>query len=240
MIPKILSLAPGLVDKQYKIKGKMTSRYNNMFWFQNVATVFLLSTLGRLGRHSTVEAFVSVPQRCSPPRHIMTTSKTTTTTFLPMVTDVLTDVLLSSSPHMTLLATIDADIANIPTNEFRTVFLGGLGVMAGGLLSAVAVGVILEASDGYAAVVAESYDDLEADEAFWQGLSDEEAKKAREMLAKVKQQKGEETNGSRLNTSNGDTASSSASLATETKTTTDETTTSEAETEKKVDMFSDY
>ena len=211
-----------------------------MSCFQNFATVFLLSTFGRLGCHSTVEAFVSVPQPRSPPRHIMTTSKTTTTTMsLPMMADVLTDVLLSS-PHMTLLATIDADIANIPTNEFRTVFLGGLGVMAGGLLSAVAVGVILEASDGYAAVVAESYDDLEADEAFWQGLSDEEAKKAREMLAKVKQQKGQETPVSRLKTANSDASSPSASLSTETKTTTNETTTSEIETEKKVDMFSDY
>ena len=118
--------------------------------------------------------------------------------------------------------------------------------MAGGLLSAVAVGVILEVSDGYAAVVAESYDNLEADEAFWQGLSEEEAKKAREMLAKVKQQKGQNEPTTLLPTNSATTttvtskSADSAPLATEAKSSTTTTTTYEADADKKVDMFSDY
>eukprot|EP00977_Amphora_coffeiformis_P000085 scaffold19_cov169-Amphora_coffeaeformis.AAC.10 len=200
----------------------------------NATNLFLLCILAMVG--STAEAFASAPQR--PPPSLATTTTTPSTTSLPMMTGVMSDII--SSSHMTL-ATIDADIANIPTNEFRTVFLGGLAVMAGGLLSAVAVGVILEASDGYAAVVAESYDNLEADEAFWQGLSEEEAKKARDMLAKVRQQKGQPgeeeptlpaSSASRSNMDASPSPSSSTS-ATETKV-------KAAVTEKKVDMFSDY
>ena len=135
------------------------------------------------------------------------------------------------------LATIDADIANIPTNEFRTVFMGGLAVMAGGLLSAVAVGAILEASDGYAAVVAESYD-MEADEEFWKGLSDEEAKKAREMLARVKAQRGESIE------SVDTTAQVKEDIPRNDQSTVSRTEVSpeksSAEVEKKIDMFSDY
>ena len=142
--------------------------------------------------------------------------------------------------HNLLLATIDSDIANIPTNEFRTVFLGGLGVMAGGLISAVAVGAMLEASDGYAAVVAESYD-LEADEEFWKGLSDEEAKKAREMLAKVKAQRGEAVSESAGSSStvveSGSPSGRDAKMA---QTNPSVEPTKEAEAKKQIDMFSDY
>lgn len=145
-----------------------------------------------------------------------------------------TDILSDSS---FLLSTIDADIANIPTNEFRTVFLGGLGVIAGGFLSAVAVGAILEASDGYAAVVAESYD-LEADEEFWKGLSDEEAKKAREMLQKVKQQRGETTENIQATTP---PLASTSLPSDESKNSQAKEPSQSLSTENKsVDMFSDY
>ena len=144
-----------------------------------------------------------------------------------------------------LLSTIDADIANIPTNEFRSVFTGGLVVIAGGFLSAFAVGAILEASDGYAAVVAESYD-LEADEEFWKGLSEEEAKKAREMLQKVKQQRGEtiQVEATSVSTEMAETkpsitTPSTPSATQDTPETTAATTTASAGN-KSVDMFSDY
>lgn len=178
----------------------------------------------------------------------MTTPRTRTTSAWTSSSST-TLAMLPDMANNLLLATIDADIANIPNNEFQTVFVGGLGVMAGGLLSAVAVGAILEASDGYAAVVAESYD-LEADEQFWKGLNDEEAKKAREMIAKVKAQRGDNEQAelsvveSLAQTDPVSTASdekvASSPVATPVATTTTTTTTASAEPAKEVDMFSDY
>mmetsp|Transcript_93955 Transcript_93955/g.140795 ORF Transcript_93955/g.140795 Transcript_93955/m.140795 type:complete len:193 (+) Transcript_93955:73-651(+) len=85
-----------------------------------------------------------------------------------------------------LLATIDSDIANIPDNEFGTIFAGGLTVMAGGVVSALIVGAILENGDLYANLAAESYLQGADDEEFWKGLSEEEKKKTQEVLAKIK------------------------------------------------------
>lgn len=92
------------------------------------------------------------------------------------------------------IATIDSDIANIQLEEFRKVFAGGIAVMAGGLISTIGVGVILEKNDLYASLAAESYLDMANDDPdFWkkmtEGLSEEEKTKAEEIMKKIKQQK---------------------------------------------------
>lgn len=63
-----------------------------------------------------------------------------------------------------LLSTIDSDIANIPDNEFRTVFAGGMGIMFGSILSTIFVGYLIEfpggsrgGGSGYVDLVAETY-----------------------------------------------------------------------------------
>ena len=63
-----------------------------------------------------------------------------------------------------LLSTIDSDIANIPENEFRTVFAGGIGIMFGSILSTIFVGYLIESGGGggkrgggYVDLVAETY-----------------------------------------------------------------------------------
>lgn len=99
-----------------------------------------------------------------------------------------------------LVATIDADIANISDDKFGLIFAGGMAVMAGGVLSAVIVGAILEKGDLYASVVADSYLQGAEDEEFWKGLSEEEKKKAQELLQKVKASK---EGGGKSNSSNG-------------------------------------
>mmetsp|Transcript_29840 Transcript_29840/g.62367 ORF Transcript_29840/g.62367 Transcript_29840/m.62367 type:complete len:219 (-) Transcript_29840:962-1618(-) len=130
-----------------------------------------------------------------PPTTAMVTTTTTTTgttslqamadpaSFLDTISTAATSTAASSS---WLLSTIDADIANISDNEFRPVFMGGIVVMFGGLLSALIVGLILEQKDSYASIVADSYVQGANDEEFWKGLSDEEQKKTRELLAKMK------------------------------------------------------
>jgi hypothetical protein len=57
-----------------------------------------------------------------------------------------------------LISTIDSDIANIPDNEFRTVFAGGIAIMFGSVLSTIFVGFLIESNGGgYADLVAETY-----------------------------------------------------------------------------------
>jgi hypothetical protein len=95
----------------------------------------------------------------------------------------------SAAMNSLVLATIDADIANIDDNKFGLVFAGGIAVMVGGVLSALIVGFILERGDLYASVVADSYLQGAQDEEFWKGLSEEETKKTQELLSKVKASK---------------------------------------------------
>jgi hypothetical protein len=95
-----------------------------------------------------------------------------------------------------LVATIDSDIANIPENEFAPVFMGGMIVMFGGLLSALIVGYIVDSRNLYANIVADSYAkqtnaDAKNEEAFWKSLSEDEKVKAREMLDRLKGSKRE-------------------------------------------------
>jgi hypothetical protein len=89
-----------------------------------------------------------------------------------------------------IISTIDGDIDKIPTNEFGLVFAGGIIVMMGGVISALIVGMILESKQLYANVVADSYVQADGtdDAEFWKGLSDEEEKKAREIIQRMKLQ----------------------------------------------------
>jgi hypothetical protein len=153
------------------------------------------------------------------------------------------------SPFASLLvATIDSDVASIPENEFAPVFLGGVAVMLGGLVSALVVGYILERRDLYATVVADSYarrggDD---DEEFWKGLSEEERKKTKELLRRLKDSKegGGEPDESSLSagmTTEPSTPVEATKKAPEVlKKTKSETKTTETPKKQEVGMFSDY
>mmetsp|Transcript_20367 Transcript_20367/g.24473 ORF Transcript_20367/g.24473 Transcript_20367/m.24473 type:complete len:205 (+) Transcript_20367:160-774(+) len=133
-----------------------------------------------------------------------------------------------------LISTIDSDIANIPENEFTTVFAGGIAVMLGGVLSALIVGAILESRDSYASIVADSYAQGAEDEEFWKSLSDEEKTKMEGLLQKVRDSKkgSEGTVPANANALVEDTTvaatSSSSSIEVPKK------------EEKELDMFSDY
>lgn len=117
------------------------------------------------------------------------------------------------------LSTISADIDNIPTNEFATVFAGGIGVMIGSVIAVLIVGFILESGNSYANVVADSYAQG-GDEAFWASLSEEDREKAQEMVSKLRKSK------------EGGSSNDDASLQK------DETATTKKKEE--VAMFSDY
>jgi hypothetical protein len=134
-----------------------------------------------------------------------------------------------------VLATIDADIANIDPNKFGLVFAGGIAVMVGGVLSALIVGYILEKGDLYASVVADSYLQGAQDEDFWKGLSDEEKKKTQELLKKVK--------ASKEGTGGGADAAVDTTAVPQVMTSSsevDKTTPQVIEEKKEVGMFSDY
>ena len=90
-----------------------------------------------------------------------------------------------------MLATVDSDIAKLSDNEFAPVFMGGIAVMFGGLLSALFVGFIVNSKDLSASLVADSYAQSEDDEEFWKGLSEEEKNKAQALLKRVKEAKGD-------------------------------------------------
>ena len=98
----------------------------------------------------------------------------------------LTDSIVASNMW---ISTIDSDIANIPQNEFAPVFMGGIVVMFGGVISALIVGYILESKNLYANVVADSYAQGADDEEFWKGLSDEEKKKTQALINKLNAKK---------------------------------------------------
>jgi hypothetical protein len=87
-----------------------------------------------------------------------------------------------------ILATIDADIEKISNEDFGLVFAGGIFVMIGGVLSALIVGFILQRSNNYAQIVADSYAQG-GDDAFWNSLSPEDREKTKEMIEKLRQSK---------------------------------------------------
>ena len=61
----------------------------------------------------------------------------------------------------------------------------------GGVLSTVVVGFILEKTDIYANLAAESYLETADDVEFWKGLSDEEKVMAEAALNRIKEERGE-------------------------------------------------
>jgi hypothetical protein len=142
-----------------------------------------------------------------------------------------------------LLSTIDSDIAKLSDNEFAPVFLGGIAVMVGGLLSAVFVGLVVDKKDLYASLVADSYlqGSGEDDESFWKGLSDEEKKKTQEMLEKVRS--GKISNGEAPPAAVAVAASSSSAAkpADAAKAPAAQSASAKADESKaEIDMFSDY
>lgn len=63
--------------------------------------------------------------------------------------------------------------------------------MAGGLLSALAVGAILEGGNNYANVIADSYVQG-GDESFWESLTPEQREETEKLLKRVKDSNGED------------------------------------------------
>jgi len=98
------------------------------------------------------------------------------------------DLATTLSPASIFLSTIDADIAKISNEDFKTVFTGGIVVMFGGVFSALIVGFLLENGNSYASVVADSYAQG-GDEEFWESLSPEDQEKTRELMGKLRKSK---------------------------------------------------
>mmetsp|Transcript_14391 Transcript_14391/g.20279 ORF Transcript_14391/g.20279 Transcript_14391/m.20279 type:complete len:215 (+) Transcript_14391:210-854(+) len=170
---------------------------------------------------------------CGPPS--ATTARTTTTSH-NMVVDPSS---FSISTTNFLISTIDSDIAKIPENEFAPVFMGGIAVMFGGVLSALIVGAILESRDSYASIVADSYAQGADDEEFWKGLNDEEKVRVEALLQKVRDSKNKSGEGSAPQNANALTEETPAAASS-----TDATPASSVQVpkkeEKELDMFSDY
>lgn len=151
-------------------------------------------------------------------------------------------ILSPDAMNSMLVATIDSDIANIPENEFTTVFTGGIVVMFGGLLSALVVGFIVEKRNLYANIVADSYAQGGGDdEEFWKGLSEEEKKKTQELLQRLKESK---SGGARQN-GEGTEPMKVASVESKQQVTSPNAAAVEPEKStpiegKKIGMFSDY
>lgn len=161
--------------------------------------------LGSLDRNYGVSAFmVTSPATCiqnniqsrmqTNGRIVSTSSQRRSTSRLAMLDHDALVMSVVNNPF--LLSTIDADIDNIPTDDFGTVFAGGIMVMFGGVLSALVVGLILDSGDNYSNVVADSYADRtknrsleEEDPEFWAQLSPEEQVQARQILDTLKREK---------------------------------------------------
>jgi hypothetical protein len=112
----------------------------------------------------------------------------TSVQMLPLGTEDSQHIISSFQSSSNILSTISADIDNIPTNEFATVFAGGIGVMIGSVIAVLIVGFILESGNSYANIVADSYAQG-GDEAFWASLSEEDKEKAQEMVSKLRKSK---------------------------------------------------
>ena len=109
--------------------------------------------------------------------------------------------------------------------------------MAGGVISALIVGAILEKGNLYANVAAESYLQSADDEEFWKGLSDEEKKKTEELLSKIKAGKEGSTSIEASKSEEPAIAAAEPVMASESSSETKEDTTTKSQPS---DMFSDY
>jgi len=151
-----------------------------------IAILLLSCELARSFAPGIGAAFINRQHRdISRQRHEAPTYTRGTDSSLSLVPD---HSVLESAGNL-IISTIDSDIANIPDNEFATVFAGGILVMVGGLLSTIFVGLVVDKKDLYANIVADSYVQGAEDEEFWKGLSDEEKIKAEELLRKIKDSK---------------------------------------------------
>jgi hypothetical protein len=150
-----------------------------------------------------------------------------------------------SSSSSQIISTVSSDIDSIPTDDFGTVFAGGIAVMIGGVISTLMVGFLLERGDSYASVVAESYAQG-GDEEFWKSLSPEDQEKAREMLEKLRQSKeganavGKDEGKSVLSASGGESMTEATAAAVEEKSQDKKSDKNEKSKKEAISMFSDY
>lgn len=140
------------------------------------------------------------------------------------------------------IATIDSDIANVPTNEFAPIFTAGLVVMFGGVFSTVLLGYLLEKNDLYAKLLIESFSQGDANDTFWNGVSEEEKQKTLRLIERMKRSREE---GIDLDAE--DLLEDNIAPAENTTTVEDKADVSETDGKdqsqtpaKKLDMFSDY
>lgn len=108
--------------------------------------------------------------------------------------------------------------------------------MAGGVLSAMFVGFLLDKGDLYANLAAESYLQSADNEEFWQNLSDEEQVKARELVVKIKAAK---EGGSDPPAGKQEVSSSTTKMASSTTSSSSPVAEPKAPS-KPTDLFSDY
>ncbi|CAJ1943202.1 unnamed protein product [Cylindrotheca closterium] len=146
--------------------------------------------------------------------------------------------IVTAAANSVWLATIDADIDAIPENEFATVFAGGIGVMFGGVLSTMIVGFILEKSDIYGELAAESYLQAADDEEFWKGLSAEEKVMAEAALNRIKESRGEVVSPPTSEPAGAEESATPTGSSVEM--TTEKTSQEKSKSSVPNDMFSDY
>jgi len=215
-----------------------TTKHSNMISVSVVALVLALVALA-----DDVSAFTVVT---TTPLTTSVSSQSSSSTSLGVfggsfdpapIMDSISSVSASAASSF-LISTIDSDIDSIPTNEFATVFAGGIAVMIGGLLSTVVLGTIIDKGNLYADLAAESYLQAEDDPEFWKNLSDEEQKKAKEVLAAIKASKegGEGVSSG----SEREPVTTSVSAPSETSSEKKEEQTAAVATKASDDMFSDY
>jgi hypothetical protein len=215
-----------------------------------VATIFLFSIC-----LASATAFVATGRSVSAASTTaaVARSRTTTTktaTRLRVVHDVAAiSGFLDQAASSWWVATIDSDIAKIPENEFAPVFLGGMAVMVGGVLSAAFVGTVVDQKNLYGQLVVDSYLPDRDDQAFWKELTEEERLKVKELLERMAEGKEDgkqeleammaqkkaaaaSNNNNNNNNNNKDavTANKSAPLSDQSST----------KKQKEIEMFSDY
>jgi hypothetical protein len=154
---------------------------------------FILSLVLGLNLLSAVTSFTTTftpannaftSNRHQQQQQILSSSNSRTTQKM-MIDDTMINAIQSTS---NTISTVSADIDSISNDQFGLVFAGGIAVMVGGVFSALMVGFLLESSNSYANVVADSYVQG-GDEEFWESLSPEDAAKAKEMIAKLRASK---------------------------------------------------
>eukprot|EP00550_Attheya_septentrionalis_P003648 CAMPEP_0198280758 /NCGR_PEP_ID=MMETSP1449-20131203/786_1 /TAXON_ID=420275 /ORGANISM="Attheya septentrionalis, Strain CCMP2084" /LENGTH=210 /DNA_ID=CAMNT_0043976229 /DNA_START=238 /DNA_END=870 /DNA_ORIENTATION=- len=172
------------------------------------------------------------------PSSVRQTSASSSSSSLDMM-----DLSAMTSASM-LVSTIDSDIANISDDRFGLVFAGGIAVMVGGVLSALAVGALLEGGNNYAQVVGESYAQS-GDEEFWAKLTPEQKEQTEALIRKLRESKGQGVSADDLQKIDLPSLAKKAAEedpdSTATTPTTPTPTTTTAQKEKpKESLFSDY